>query len=103
MFHLYLYTVLQCCGSETGTQRSGAFLTPGSGMGEKSGSGSGIRDEQRSNFRNLRNNLFFWLKYLKSLIRIRDPGWKKFGSGMEKVESGIWDKNPGSATLQFWS
>ncbi len=28
---------------------------------------------------------------------IRDPGWKKFGSGMEK--SRIRDKNPGSATL----
>jgi hypothetical protein len=25
-------------------------------------------------------------------IRIRDPGWKKVGSG-------IWDKHPGSATL----
>jgi hypothetical protein len=28
-----------------------------------------------------------------------DPGWKKFGSGMEKYRSGIRDKNPGSATL----
>jgi hypothetical protein len=28
----------------------------------------------------------FWVKkYLNSLMRIRDPGWKKFGSGMEKI------------------
>jgi hypothetical protein len=71
---------------------SGAFLTPGSGMGKKSGSGSGIRDEQPgSYFLELRNH-FFWLNYLNSLMRIRDPGWKQFGSG-------IWDgkkTNPGS-------
>ncbi len=39
-------------------------------------------------------------------IRIRDPGWKKFGSGMENVGSGIRDgkcrirnKHSGSETL----
>jgi hypothetical protein len=32
-------------------------------------------------------------------MRIRDLGWKRFGSGMEKVGSGIRDKHPGSATL----
>jgi hypothetical protein len=49
------------------------------------------------------------LKYLNSLMRIRDPGRKKFGSGirdgknsdqgsvMEKIR--IRDNNPGSATL----
>jgi hypothetical protein len=26
----------------------------------------------------------FWVKILNSLMRIRDPGWKKLGSGMEK-------------------
>jgi hypothetical protein len=31
-----------------------------------------------------------WVKYLNSVMRIRDrknsdPGWKKFGSGMEKI------------------
>jgi hypothetical protein len=31
-------------------------------------------------------------------MRIRDPGWRQFGSGMEK--SRIRDKHPGSATLQ---
>jgi hypothetical protein len=66
---------------------SGAFLTPGSGMGRKSGSGTGI--------------WFFWLKYFNSLMRIRDPGWRQFGSGMEKVGSGIRDKHPGSATLDL--
>ncbi len=39
-------------------------------------------------------------------MRIRDPGWRQFGSrirdpGWEKVGSGIRDKHPGSATL--WS
>jgi hypothetical protein len=28
--------------------------------------------------------VFLWLKYLNSLMRIRDPGWRQFGSGMEK-------------------
>jgi hypothetical protein len=63
-------------------------------MGKKSGSGSGIRDEQpRSYFLELRNHVF-GLKYLNSLMRIRDtgsgirdgnnldPGWKKVGSGI---------------------
>jgi hypothetical protein len=69
-------------------------LDPESGIGKKSGSGSGIRiqDEQpKFYFRELRNH-FFWLKYLNSLMRIRDPGWKKFGSR-------IRNKHPGSATL----
>jgi hypothetical protein len=71
-------------------------------MGKISGSGFGIRirDEQPgSYFRELRNN-FLGLKYLNSLIRIRDgknsdPGWKIFGSG-------ILDKHPGSETLPNW-
>ncbi len=34
-------------------------------------------------------------------MRIRDPGWRQFGSGpgWKKVGSGIRDKHPGSATL----
>jgi hypothetical protein len=74
-------------------------------MGKKSGSGSEIRirdeqpgsyfrirDEQPgSYFRELRNHVL-GLKYFISLMRIRDPGWKKF-------ESGIRDKHPGSAAL----
>jgi hypothetical protein len=69
-----------------------------------------IRDEQlESYFRELRNH---GLKYLNSLMRIRDPGLKKFRCGIrdgkkfrildpgwEKFGSGIRDKHPGSASL----
>jgi hypothetical protein len=67
-------------------------VDPGSGRGKKSG--SRIRDEQsESYFRELRNQ-FFGLKYLNSMMRIRD-----IGSGMEKIQ--IWDpgwkkSDPGS-------
>jgi hypothetical protein len=72
-------------------------LTPGSGIrdGRKSASGSGIRDEQPgSYFLELRNHFFafFGVKILKffdedpgsgmETVRIRDPGWKKVGSGI---------------------
>ena len=69
------------------------FLTSGSGsgIGKKSGSGIRIRDEQPGAYiRDLGNN--FWVKILKVFdadpgsgmdkIRIRDLGWKKFGSGI---------------------
>jgi hypothetical protein len=59
-------------------------------MGKKSGSGSGIPDEQPgSYFRELSNN--FWVKIL--IFFDADPG-----SGMEKIR--IRDKHPGSATLE---
>jgi hypothetical protein len=96
-------SLMQCCGSGSGIG-IGAFLTLGSGMGKKSRSGSGIRDEQPgSHFLELRNHVF-GLKYLNPLMRIRDPGWKKFrsgirGPGWKEVGSGIRDKHPGSATL----
>jgi hypothetical protein len=32
-------------------------------------------------------NIFLLLKYLNSLMQIRDPGWYKFGSGMESLEN----------------
>jgi hypothetical protein len=65
----------------------------GSGIGKKSGSGSGIRDEKpRSYFLELRNH-FLGLKILKffdadpgsgmETIRIRDPVWKKVGSRIQ--------------------
>jgi hypothetical protein len=53
--------------------------------GRKSASGSGIRDEQpESYFLELRNHFFAFLglKYLNSLMRIQDPGWRQFGSGI---------------------
>jgi hypothetical protein len=83
---------------------SGAFLTPGSGIrdpgwveSQHPDPGSGIK------FLELRNHFFviFGVKILKffdadpgsgmETVRIRDPGWKKVGSG-------IRDKHPGSAT-----
>jgi hypothetical protein len=53
---------------------SGAFLTPGSEMGNKSGSGSGI-----TNLYHISESLekFVGFKYLNTLI------WKKFGSVMD--------------------
>jgi hypothetical protein len=54
-------------------------------MVRKSASGSGIRDEQPGSYiLELRNIflVFFGLKYLNSLMRIRDPGWRHFGSGI---------------------
>jgi hypothetical protein len=81
----------------------GAFFTPGSGMGRKSASGSGIRDEQPgSYFLELRNHfLFFGVKFFEDpgsgmeTVWIRGPGWKRVGAG-------IRDKHPGSATLNFF-
>jgi hypothetical protein len=42
-----------------------------------------------------------WVKYLKYLMWIQDPGWKKFGSGMEKSrirDSGSGIKIPDPST-----
>jgi hypothetical protein len=66
-------------------------------MGRKSASGSGIRDEQPGSYflelRNLFFLFFFWgLKYLNSLMRIRDPGWRQFGSGIREGKK----SDPGS-------
>ncbi len=61
----------QCCESGSGIR----FLTPEFGIGNNQG--TRIRDEQPgSYFRELRNN-FLGLKYLNSLMRIWDQGWKK--------------------------
>jgi hypothetical protein len=103
---------------------SGAFLTPdsGSGMGKNQDPDRGSRSGM-NNPDHVSESLetIFGLKYLYSLMRIRDPGWKKFGSGIEQIRiregknsdprsgmekfgsvpfgSGIRDKYPGSATL----
>jgi hypothetical protein len=63
--------------------------------GRKSASGSGIRDEQPgSYFLELRNHYFAFLglKYLNSLMRMRDPGWRQFGSGIRDEKK----SDPGS-------
>ncbi len=48
---------------------SGAFFTPGSGIREKSGSGSGMNNPDHIS-ESLKNN---GLIYINSLMRIRDP------------------------------
>ncbi len=60
---------------------SGAFFwpqDPGSGMGNKSGSGMNNPDHISESLETI-----FWVKLLKFFDA--DPGWKKFGSGMEKL------------------
>jgi hypothetical protein len=56
-------------------------------MGNKSGSGSGI-----NNLDHISESLeqFFGLKYLNSLMRIRDPGWKKLTSGINIPDPHHW-------------
>jgi hypothetical protein len=63
---------------------SSAFLTPGSGIDKKSGSLPG------SYFLELRNHLL-GLKYLNSLMRIRDPDprWKNFGFGIRDGKTSL--------------
>ena len=71
----------------------GAFLTPGSGIRDrrKSASGSGIRDELPESY-----YLELGIKILKffdedpgsgmETVRIRDPGWKKVGAGINILD-----------------
>jgi hypothetical protein len=66
-------------------------------MGRKSASGSRIRDEQPGSYFLQFRNHFLGLKYLNSLMRIRDGDSSDPGFGMEKCR--IRDKHPESATL----
>jgi hypothetical protein len=85
--------------------RSGAFLTPGSGIRDRirdlvhfwplePGSGMGkISGSGMNNPDNISESLetSFWVKYINSLNRIRngknmDPRWKKIGSGIRNTE-----------------
>jgi hypothetical protein len=82
----------QCCrfgyGIRIRDPGSGAFLTPGSGMGKKIR--IRIRNKQPgSYFRELKNP-FFGVKILKFFYA--DLGWKIFGSGIRY-------KHPGSTRL----
>jgi hypothetical protein len=58
-------------------------MDPGSGMGKKSGSGSGMNNPYHI------SESGSGIRYEE--IRIRDPEWKNFGSGIryEKSGSGI--------------
>ncbi len=67
-------------------------LDPGSGMGESQHPGSGINNPDHF-FLSLETIflLFLGLKHWNSLMRIRDPGWRQFGSGIrdgKKSDSG---------------
>jgi hypothetical protein len=70
---------------------SGAFLTPGSGI--RYGLKIRIRDPDQGCTTRIifsrAQKQFFELKYINSLKRIRDPGWKNSNpeSGMEKIRN----------------
>jgi hypothetical protein len=92
--HLFSIPVLRIRIRDLGL---GAFLTPGSGIGDgrKSASGSGIRDEQPgSYFLELRNHFFafFGVKMLKFFDEDPGCGMRDPGSGMETVQI----RDPGS-------
>jgi hypothetical protein len=81
----YIYGLIRVADPDP---RSGAFLIPGSGIGKK------IRIRNNPDHTSESLETIFGLKYVNSLMRIRDPGWKKFGSW-------IWDwdeknSDPGS-------
>jgi hypothetical protein len=65
-------------------------------MGKKSGSGSGMNNPDHIS-ESFSLETIFWVKILKFFDA--DPGWEKFGSGMENFRIG--DKHPGSATLEI--
>ncbi len=60
---------------------------PEFGMVKKSGSGSGMN---KSDHISESLETILGLKYLNSLMRIRDPGWKKFGSGINILDPQHW-------------
>jgi hypothetical protein len=66
-------------------------------MVKKSGSGMNNPNHISENLEN-----FFWLKYLNSLMRIRDGSNSDPGSLMEKIQIRDRDKHLGSATLPFF-
>ncbi len=89
----------QCCGSGSGI-RDWVPFWPLDQDRRKSATGSGIRDEEPgSYFLELRNHIFafFGVKILEffdedpgsgmETVRIRDPGWKKVGSGIRDGDS----------------
>ncbi len=69
-------------------------LIPGSGMGKKSGSKSEMNNPDHVS--ESLETIFFGLKFLNSLMRIRDGKNMEPGSGMQKFGSGIRDEQPPS-------
>ncbi len=63
-------------------QGCGAYLTPGSGMGKKSGSGSGMNNPDHIS-ESLES--IFWGNILKFFYTDPGSGMGKFGPGMEKI------------------
>jgi len=74
----------------------GSVADPGSRDGRKSASGSRIRDEQPgSYFLELRNFFFAFFGVWGSgmeTVRIRDPRWKKVGSGINIPDPQHWSE-----------
>ena len=88
-----LKTKIHCCGSGSGF---GCLFVPWIRDGRKSAFGSGMNNPDHI-FRAKKPLVcFFGGKILK--LFDEDPGWRQFGSGMEKSQ--IRDKHPGSATLK---
>ncbi len=78
------YSLIKTYGTSVADPKLGSdgFLTPGSGMGKKSGSGSGMNNPDHIS--DSLETIVFWS-----------------GSGMEKFRSEIRDKHPGSVTLEY--
>jgi hypothetical protein len=94
-----MYSNRQCCGSGSGI---GCLFDPwirdpGWVESQHPDPGSAMNNPDHT-FKSLETILFFGgggVKILKFFDE--DPGWRQFGSGMEK--SRMRDKHPGSATL----
>jgi hypothetical protein len=81
--HAIFLQVYRCCGSGSGIRCLFDPLDPGSGMGKKSGSGSGISspDHISESFETI-----FWVKIIKFLDAVPGSGMKKkFGSGINNA------------------
>ncbi len=74
----------QCCWSGFGIRClfDPWILDTGSEMGKNSGSGSG---KNKPDHISESLETTFWVKILKFFHAAADPGWQKFGSGMEKT------------------
>jgi hypothetical protein len=89
-FSYYFCLIIEWSGSAYISQSVPFWpLDPGSGKGKNKDPDPDLGWTTRIIFRELRNH-FFGIKYLNSLMQIRDPGRKKFGSGMFIQDSQHW-------------